>query len=1343
MNSLMKKLLSGGLAVCLMLSPIVATAAPQQQGGAEVTSILAVSGPETEALATINNASEAEMGAAITDNATVLGLRLTDYNLLTNNSPVHKALVGKKFRTKSSVKSAFDRAVATEKKAEAVAIETAAVLAVNSADATEMEAVITANAQALGLNLTAYNLLLDKSSVHKALVEKKFRTKSSVKSAFDRAVATEKKAEAVAAEAAAIIAVNNADAAGMGAVITTNAQALGLNLTKYNLLTDKSSVDKALVGKKFRTRSLIKSAFDRAVAAEKRVEDAAKKKAIYKIDRITKGASATGITKQDLIDAGVKVVDVIDTNLTAYQAAISAAANYALNSTAEIQKMVEDVNKANANTTAKQRLTTAVNDAKALIGSKTVGTAVGNVSQATHDAFQAAINAATAVMNNANATLDQMNEQITALGSATTAFNNALITETETIYSVPGTYGPTTGLETVAGNAKITVSGVTLKNLKINGDLEIAASVGDEGDVYLNNVTVIGQTIVRGGGENSFHITNSNLTGRLVVIKEGGKVRIVAEGSTSIPNVQLQSGATLQNLTETGSGFGQVTVEAFVGMGDAIGLEGDFTDVTVEVPGVTVTVPNGRIDNLTLSAGATGSSVNVSGGTVSAMTVAQGVTGTSVTMSSGGIGLLNINEKAQVQVQGGTVSTVTVASTAANTTMNVQAGATVTTMSLNSGTSVTSSGNIGQLNVGATSQVQVQGGTVGAVTVESTAGNTTMNVGAGATVTTMTLNSGISVTGTGSIGTAEINANGVSFEHLPPTVKVDPSVTVPPKETPKVIDPPPPSESGTIEVTFPNGTVVSVPKGVIVNGTEAEVSEIPTKSGIATAGAVMKFTTNLTGEQKDAGVLLKMKATDQNAVLCYYDDLITQKWQIQEGSIQTVSPGNYIVSAIVHHFSMYGPIIESAQLIADGITTTKSLADGDTELPLSAIRGYDVSIESSTNPKVIDLNGKVTQQPSQSTIDITYKICKGSSDIVYTHQSVVVPALAATAAPEITDVTSILGAALTADKLTFSLSKLTKTSGIEVSKRSTLKIKMDKVEGDIGDFSLLAGDAYQNNILNTPLPTNLVLSDLNFTTIFEAIKDSDSTTKNQVIDAVDFTALFNLIQQTDPSITDKVLADIDFVNLFSAIRSTTPEMRNKIMTNMTTILDLAANNVKDSDKSNFKDDLGYALSGIGGDLDKTQYDLLKRSIGASNLNLTQLFKDLELRDDQIAPILSHIKYPELFKAVRDYVSSTTRTEIFTTINFTDLFNAARNADTSIKGIVYNDVIEAVDTIATKSTISRVAILNTIAFGDIDRGGLFNVLNKLDASSTDLVVVMTATLTDTQGHSKVYTINIHK
>ena len=71
-------------------------------------------------------------------------------------------------------------------------------------------------------------------------------------------------------------------------------------------------------------------------------------------------------------------------------------------------------------------LTTAISDATALLGSKIVGEAVGNVSQSTHEAYNTAIVNAT-IVREASATQAELDAAVDALSTATTTFTNAVI----------------------------------------------------------------------------------------------------------------------------------------------------------------------------------------------------------------------------------------------------------------------------------------------------------------------------------------------------------------------------------------------------------------------------------------------------------------------------------------------------------------------------------------------------------------------------------------------------------------------------------------------------------------------------------------------------------------------------------------------------------------------------------------------------------------------------------------------------------------------------------------------------------------------------------------------------
>ncbi|MBC3887860.1 leucine-rich repeat protein [Acetobacterium paludosum] len=160
------------------------------------------------------------------------------------------------------------------------------------------------------------------------------------------------------------------------------------------------------------------------------------------------------------------------------------------------------------------------------------------------------------------------------------------------VYDRAGTYGPDQDNETIADDVTIAADGVILQNLTIAGNLTISETVGD-GNVTLNNVTVKGDTFVRGGGVNSIKI-NGGKYSRIVLEKTAsGAVRIVALNVDGIPFVVSEAAA-----------------------GETIILEGAFESVTVNAPNMTVTTQGATtIGTMTVSAGAAGSTVTVAAGT--------------------------------------------------------------------------------------------------------------------------------------------------------------------------------------------------------------------------------------------------------------------------------------------------------------------------------------------------------------------------------------------------------------------------------------------------------------------------------------------------------------------------------------------------------------------------------------------------------------------------------------------------------------------------------------------------------------------------------------------------------
>lgn len=180
------------------------------------------------------------------------------------------------------------------------------------------------------------------------------------------------------------------------------------------------------------------------------------------------------------------------------------------------------------------------------------------------------------------------------------------------VYDKPGTYGGTTGTETVRGGVTVSTSGVTLQNMVIEGDLILGPGIG-EGDVILNNVTVKGKTYVYGGGSKSVTLNNTIL-GDMVVDKEKGSVRIVAGGSTQVQHTVLESPAILQETNLSGTGFVNVTLPQGMSAGQ-VELSGAFNQVSVSAPNAQLALTSGTIQSLTVHTTATNANIRLDQGT--------------------------------------------------------------------------------------------------------------------------------------------------------------------------------------------------------------------------------------------------------------------------------------------------------------------------------------------------------------------------------------------------------------------------------------------------------------------------------------------------------------------------------------------------------------------------------------------------------------------------------------------------------------------------------------------------------------------------------------------------------
>ena len=196
-----------------------------------------------------------------------------------------------------------------------------------------------------------------------------------------------------------------------------------------------------------------------------------------------------------------------------------------------------------------------------------------------------------------------------------TILNNAIskIFQEETTYS-----------ENIVGTVIVNVPGAVLKNMTVEGDLILSEGVGD-GDVTLENVTVTGNTIVRGGGANSIHITgNSNIASIIVQKTDDGKIRIVTADGAEVDALYVDDGS------------------------DDIILTGDFKSVTI-AEDVSVKAVGATIQSVRMT-GAAAFDVD-SKSTVDALTADDTAEGASITVA-GKVGTLTADAKIAIDNDG-------------------------------------------------------------------------------------------------------------------------------------------------------------------------------------------------------------------------------------------------------------------------------------------------------------------------------------------------------------------------------------------------------------------------------------------------------------------------------------------------------------------------------------------------------------------------------------------------------------------------------------------------------------------------------------------------------------------
>ena len=170
-------------------------------------------------------------------------------------------------------------------------------------------------------------------------------------------------------------------------------------------------------------------------------------------------------------------------------------------------------------------------------------------------------------------------------------------------------------LGNVYGNVTVNTSGVKLRDGVIAGNLYLTGGI-DLGDVLLENVTVLGEIIVSGGGESnssqSSIVLRNVVADKMVVDSISSQfVTIRAEGNTDIPTTTVRTNAYVDDSSLPGYGLSFIELDGEEGA--LYQLAGNIKEVINKTPGSSLQVVQGVADKVTVDEKATGSNVLVDG----------------------------------------------------------------------------------------------------------------------------------------------------------------------------------------------------------------------------------------------------------------------------------------------------------------------------------------------------------------------------------------------------------------------------------------------------------------------------------------------------------------------------------------------------------------------------------------------------------------------------------------------------------------------------------------------------------------------------------------------------------
>ncbi|MDF1617944.1 S-layer homology domain-containing protein [Petrocella sp. FN5] len=143
-------------------------------------------------------------------------------------------------------------------------------------------------------------------------------------------------------------------------------------------------------------------------------------------------------------------------------------------------------------------------------------------------------------------------------------------------------------------------------------NLIIEENVGS-GHVKLDNIVVLGELIVEGGGENTIDINNSRIM-KLTMAKDTGDVRVVLRGGTGVEDLLIKNGGILEQRDVLGNDVKQVRLKGRALDEQRVTLLGNFPNVKIEEEAM-MTLGSGSIQYLMVASEGKDSILRLSYGT--------------------------------------------------------------------------------------------------------------------------------------------------------------------------------------------------------------------------------------------------------------------------------------------------------------------------------------------------------------------------------------------------------------------------------------------------------------------------------------------------------------------------------------------------------------------------------------------------------------------------------------------------------------------------------------------------------------------------------------------------------